>query len=62
MLMIVLYQFEIKILQKIRSISYNTGKKMISKNRYKLINKKYNFMFNYKSNPKEDYFIDNPTV
>lgn len=51
-----------KELQKIRSISYNTGRKIISKNRYKLINKKYNFMFNYKFDPKEDYYIDNPTV
>ncbi len=49
-------------LQKIRSISYNTGKKQIGKNRNKLLNKKYNFMFNYKFNPKEDYYIDNPTV
>ncbi|WP_425381499.1 Mbov_0401 family ICE element transposase-like protein [Spiroplasma endosymbiont of Polydrusus pterygomalis] len=49
-------------LQKIRSISYNTGKKQISKNRNKLLNKKYNFMFNYKSNPRQDYFEDNPTV
>ncbi|WP_425380901.1 Mbov_0401 family ICE element transposase-like protein [Spiroplasma endosymbiont of Polydrusus pterygomalis] len=49
-------------LQKIRSISYNTGKKQISKNRNKLLNKKYNFMFNYKFNLKEDYYIDNSTV
>lgn len=49
-------------LQKIRSISYNTGKKQIGKNRNKLLNKKYNFMFNYKFNHKQDYFEDNPTV
>lgn len=49
-------------LQKIRSISYNTGRKKISKNRYKLINKKYNFIFNHKTNPREDYYIDNNTV
>ncbi|WP_339047625.1 hypothetical protein [Spiroplasma endosymbiont of Colias croceus] len=49
-------------MQKIRSISYNTGKKQISKNRNKLLNKKYNFMFNYKFDTKEDYYKDNPTV
>lgn len=49
-------------LQKVRSISYNTGKKQISKNRNKLLNKKYNFIMNYKFNSQEDYYIDNPTV
>lgn len=47
-------------LQKIRSISYNTGKKQISKNRNKLLNKKYNFMFNYKFT--HDFYQNNPTV
>lgn len=51
-----------KELQKIRSISYNTGKKQISKNRNKLLNKKYNFIYNYKFDSREDYYIDNPTV
>lgn len=49
-------------MQKIRSISYNTGKKQIGKNRNKLSNKIYTFMGDYKYSPKEDYLQANPTV
>ncbi len=49
-------------MQKIRSISYNTGKKQIGKNRNKLSNKIYTFMGNCKYSNKENYLQANPTV
>ncbi|WP_375316803.1 Mbov_0401 family ICE element transposase-like protein [Spiroplasma endosymbiont of Virgichneumon dumeticola] len=49
-------------MQKIRSISYNTGKKQIGKNRNKLLYKIYTFMGDYKYSNKEYYLQANPTV